>query len=127
MRHANLRQLLKLIGPRLPLLFLLTTTADATPLRLKCEGEWRSLKNNQQSEPAAISVTVDGPNITVEGWSARISSDADDVWTFGDANAALGVSGTLNRVTGLASILMKFPSSILLWFEGACQKAERLF
>ena len=98
------------------------------PLHLKCEGEWRSLQLNQQPEPAITSVTVDGANITVENFAPVPISSDDDVWTFGgDKRAKVGPSGQINRITGQALIVMQFPESILLLFEGVCHKTERLF
>lgn len=64
------------------MLLLLTTSAQAAPLYLKCEGE--AVTAQAKSEPATISVTIDGTNVKVEDLAPiPIYSNDDDVWTFG--------------------------------------------
>jgi hypothetical protein len=111
-------------------LLLFVTSAHAAPLYLSCEGEGYISRDYSNREPARISITIDGRSVKVEDLApAEIYSDDGDVWTFGEAGAALGhVSwGQINRITGHAQVTIKLSESLNSYFDGLCHKTEKRF
>jgi hypothetical protein len=119
-------------------LALLTTTATAAPLYLKCEG-----KDGPEPGPGTDyhSIKIDGATVEVDGFPAgQISNIRDHIWVFGNENEK--VSGTINRITGSADLSFHEISRMIantyraasvpappdpVTFHGMCRKAGKLF
>jgi hypothetical protein len=112
------------------LLAAASTSASAAPLHLSCKGNVVKI-GAEISEPATLSVTIDGYWVTVEDHPSverLLGGDDDDIWSFGGRNreTAWLPRGQINRVTGHTEIEIGTGSGT--WsFEGVCHKAERLF
>jgi hypothetical protein len=117
-------------------LALLTATATAAPLFLKCEG-----KDVTTDTPALHSIKIDGASVEVDGMPAgKINDSRAHIWSFG--NEKEQVSGTVDRITGEANITFHMVGEVLNNllaavpenprlgppnFTGTCRKAEKLF
>jgi hypothetical protein len=127
-------------------LCLITTTANATPVYLKCHGK---LYEGRESEPKMLSIKIDGANVavTVENNLPRVDhpvsvpvrddNDNEDILAFGgsvpkgeeEEAEVSGVYGKIDRITGHSSITF-FPvggNPLMRIFEGECRKTEKLF
>jgi hypothetical protein len=105
------------------LFLLLIASAAAAPLYLRCDGEW---VEQAKTEPAAISITIDGTYAKVEDLApVLIYSNDEDVWTFGNPASEVRY-GQINRITGQVTIDIT-EAKHQLSFDGVCRKAEKLF
>jgi hypothetical protein len=121
------------------LVLALTMPANAAPLYLRCEGRNTSFASGTAAaepaleEPVSYSIKIDGATVEVDGQPAgQISNISDYVWRFGNEK----ISGTVNRITGSASLTFPEVASALagigfehpfIAFSGTCHKAEKLF
>jgi hypothetical protein len=111
-------------------LTLATTTSQAKPVRLACEGTITLVRSTAQR---ILSVAIDeaGGTITVDGYGTATSlgpiGDQDDKLVFlAQRGAATGVSSVVfDRFTGEASIHI-ITDDGLLKFYGKCSPARRL-
>ena len=79
----------------------------------------------------SLAIDMNARSVTVEGHEpVPIMGDAkgDTVVFIADPGTIAGVStGTLNRITGAASIHIISPMEGLRIFEGTCKQAQKLF
>ena len=114
-------------------LMLVCSEAMAEVTYLSCSGtiiRARIPKELSSEEQWALSLIVDsdGETITVDDHEP-VKLSGGNVLTFMSADPTQeGVStGTLNRITGKASINIIDPNLGLLMFAGICKKAQKIF
>ena len=103
------------------------------PLHLSCHGRFATeYQGDQRAETKTLHVEVDLKNSTVSVESFfplfKITSDGSEVVKFGDDSLGKGYSsdGHLNRYTGAIVVISLVPAGGF-FFDGLCQRAERLF
>ena len=115
-------------------LMLVCSEAMAEVTYLSCSGTIRAgiPKEGSSDETWMLSLVVDTDKeiITVDDQEpVQLSGGSKNVLTFmSAAPTQKGVStGTLNRITGKASINIIDPNLGLLMFAGICKKAQKIF
>jgi hypothetical protein len=123
----------------LVMFLLMTMTAHAEPLYLKCTGE-KFIVTSPRRGPAAISVIIDsdGLNVRIEGEDWLLipllppnllppkHDEADEIIHFSKPDKLGREShpfGRINRITG--QIYVHYGGGNV--FEGVCHKTEKLF
>jgi hypothetical protein len=105
----------------------------ADPVHLACNGGMRVVNaNNVVAENYTVSLAIDlqAGTLTVDGYEpVQIVDDRGDTVVFeAKPETKTGVStGTLNRITGAASIHIIKSTRGLHIFEGTCKRGEKLF
>ena len=113
----------------------LTSSALAEPAHLACSGKLRVVNAGgvtiADKYDLSLAIDMNARSVTVDSYEpVKIMGDAkgDTMVFMADPGTIAGVStGTLNRITGAASIHVISPIDGLRIFEGTCKQAQKLF
>ena len=119
----------------LTLAAMLASTAQAEPTHLACRGELRVINaggvTTADKYDLSLAIDMNARSVTVDSYEpVKFLGDikGDTVVFMADPGTIAGVStGTLNRITGAASIHIISPMEGLRIFEGTCKQAQKLF
>jgi hypothetical protein len=120
------------LGALVLFLGLTCSCAQAEPVQLACTGQMTAAIR-QVTEDSIIALTIDlrAKTATVGGYGTVPilgDSDGDTVVFMTNKNSIVGVStGTINRITGVASIHIITLTDGLYMFYGVCKPAQKLF
>ena len=104
--------------------------AKAETISLSCDGEMRVVSRDV-TENTKMALIIENGNVQVGNWgrSAITSQLSSDSLVFGERiSPSFGApTGSINRITGSASVYIMTLTDGIYRFFGSCKKAEKLF
>lgn len=105
--------------------------AKAEPLLLTCDGLMLAVSRNvSEQSPLALTIDLDAAKVRVGNWgTSQVIGKPEDTVTFGKELAPQfgNPTGSVNRVTGEASVHIMTLTDGEYRFHGTCKRTQKLF
>ena len=105
--------------------------ASANPVLLSCGGKMTTtIRDTSEDHTIALTIDLDARTVTVGSYgTVPILGDpnGDTVAFMADKKDIYATSGTINRLTGVASVVIITLTDGLYKFYGICKPAQKLF